>query len=57
MELIDAIKNRISIRQFQDKEIPERIIIEMLESARLAPSGGNGQTHCFGIIKDLEIKN
>jgi nitroreductase len=40
MDLIEAITKRRSVRKFKDKDIPENIISEMLNSARLAPSGG-----------------
>ena len=40
MELMCAIKKRVSARKFFDKQIPEEVITEMLEAARLAPTGG-----------------
>ncbi len=52
MELLEAINKRRSARKFKDKEIPENIIQEMLNAARLSPSGGNGQNWIFGIIED-----
>ena len=52
MELMEAIKKRVSVRNFADKPIPDGIITEMLEAARLVPTPGNGQNHVFGIIKD-----
>ena len=55
MELMDAIKKRVSSRSFTDKPVPDEIIAEMLESARLVPSGGNGQNHIFGVVKDKEL--
>jgi len=56
MELMEAIKERRSARKYFNKEIPEFIIEEMLEAARLAPSGGNSQNRIFGIITNLELK-
>lgn len=52
MELMEAIIKRRSVRKFKDKELPEGIIQEMLNAARLSPSGGNGQEWVFGIITD-----
>ena len=52
MDLIEAITKRRSVRKFKDKAIPENIIQEMLNSARLSPSGGNGQNWIFGVITD-----
>src|SRR5690554_609453 len=56
MNLSDAIKARRSVRNFRLDPVPENIINEMLEAARLAPSGGNAQTHCFGVVTDSELK-
>ena len=38
MELSDAIKSRRSIRKYKEVEIPNDIIEDLIESARLAPS-------------------
>ncbi len=40
------------MRRFQNKPIPESVIQEMLEAARLSPSGGNEQPWAFGVITD-----
>lgn len=47
-----VIKNRRSSRNFTKTPVPEQIIDEILEAGRLAPSGGNGQNHYFGVIKN-----
>ena len=52
----EAIENRRSIRKFKDKSIPEEHIIELIEAARLAPSGCNAQPWRFKIVKDKETK-
>ena len=56
MDIKEAIRKRVSIRNFLDKPISEEIITEMLDAARLAPTGGNGQGHIFGVIQDNEVK-
>lgn len=56
MEFIDVVKMRRSVRKFKETQISDKIIFEMLESARLAPSPGNSQGHYFGIVKDKTIK-
>lgn len=43
MHVLDAIKSRKSVRQFNDTPIEEEIIREILETAKWAPSGGNLQ--------------
>ena len=56
MELEQAIQDRRSIRKFLDTPVPDEIIEKLLEMARLAPSGGNGQDHVFGVVRDAAIK-
>ena len=56
MELQEVIKLRRSVRLFKDIDIPDEVLYEMLEAARLAPSAGNSQGYVFGVIKDKEIK-
>jgi nitroreductase len=55
MDTIEAIKTRRSIRRFQDKEISEAELKELLAAAMQAPSGGNEQPWHFVVIKDKTI--
>ena len=55
MEFFDVIKNRRSIRKFKNKPVPKEIIDALIESARLAPSGGNSQGWLFGVVTDSAI--
>ena len=52
----EAIEKRRSIRKFKDKEIPNEHIMELIDAARLAPSGCNAQPWRFKIVKDTETK-
>lgn len=56
MDCMDVIRARRSCRSFQNKPVPEDVLNDMLLAAQLAPSGGNGQNHLFGMIDDKEIK-
>lgn len=56
MEVKEAIEKRRSIRKYKDKEIPEELIKELIEAARLAPSGNNAQPWKFQIVRDKETK-
>jgi nitroreductase len=55
-DLIDAIKERRSIREFEDTPIPDATIGRLLESAHLAPSAGNLEPWKFIVVKQDEIK-
>ena len=52
----EAIEQRRSIRKFKPDEITDEIIFELLDSARLAPSGCNSQPWRFKIVREKKIK-
>ncbi|MCW4022707.1 MAG: nitroreductase family protein [archaeon] len=52
MELFDAIKNRRSIRKYQDTAVEKEKIMKVLEAARLAQSAANRQPYGFVVITD-----
>ena len=54
--ILEAIRKRQSVRSYQDKEIPEEILHEVLEAGRLAPSAGNRQGWKFIVVKDRDLK-
>jgi nitroreductase len=57
MDTLDTIRTRKSIREFEDREIPQNIIKEILHAAQHAPSGGNRQPWRFIVVTDpLKIK-
>ena len=51
-----AIEMRRSIRHFRPDDVPDEPIRQMLEAARLAPSGSNSQPWRFLVIRDKEVK-
>ncbi len=54
-ETIAAIMGRRSIRKFEQKQVPEELLQEILEAGRSAPSGGNIQTSHLLVIQSREI--
>ncbi|NLC12655.1 MAG: nitroreductase, partial [Chloroflexi bacterium] len=54
--MIEAIKHRKSVRKFLEKPIEDEKLNEILEAARLAPSGNNKQPWFFIVIKDETVK-
>ncbi len=56
-ETIKNIKERRSVRKYIDKEISEKILKEVIDCARLAPTGNNRQAWSFLVVTDNEIKN
>jgi nitroreductase len=56
MHVDDAIRSRRSIRKFQDRDVPDSVLRELLDLARFAPSSLNGQPWEFIIVRDRETK-
>ena len=52
MDVKEAIARRRSIRQYDSKAVPKEVIGELLEAARLAPSGCNAQPWRFVVVDD-----
>ena len=52
----EAIEARRSIRKYKSDEVDDAIIMELLDAARLAPSGCNAQPWRFKIVKDAKTK-
>jgi nitroreductase len=55
VELVQLIKTRRSIRLFQDKPVPEVLLVQAVEAATWAPNGGNAQNWRFFIIVDKKL--
>ncbi len=56
MDVKQAIEDRRSIRKYQDRPVPQELIDEVLNAARLAPSGNNTQPWRYKVITDDETK-
>lgn len=56
MDVEKAIKKRRSIRKYEDKEVPDELVHELLDAARRAPSGNNAQPWKFRVFKTKEEK-
>jgi nitroreductase len=52
----EAINRRRSIRSFRSDPLPDAAILEILEAARLAPSGSNRQPWRFIVVTDGDEK-
>ena len=52
----EAIEKRRSIRKYKPTPIPDELLAQVLEAARLAPSGTNRQPWRFQIIKEGPLK-
>jgi nitroreductase len=55
-ELVEVIKKRRSVRRFEDKPIPEDVVTDILDCARLAPTANNVQPWLLGAVTDSELR-
>ena len=54
MEVFDAVRTVLAVRQFQDKPIPEPIVRQIVEAGHLTASSMNGQPWHFIVVQDKE---
>ena len=54
--VIEAIRSRRSIRKYKPDPVPDDVILQLLDCARLAPSSHNCQLSRFVVVKDAGIK-
>ena len=54
--VIEAIHTRRSVREFEERDVPDEIIEKIIEAGTWAPSGLNNQPWRFAIVKDAEKK-
>lgn len=52
MDVIKAIRSRRSTRKYKSTEVPTELVMDVLEGARLAPSGNNTQPWRFVVVRD-----
>ena len=52
MELMEAITKRYSIRDYDERPVPEEKLRKVLEAARLAPSASNRQQWKFIVVRE-----
>lgn len=56
MNLLELIKKRRTIRKFKNKEIPQKILKECIDAARMAPSARNLQPLEFIVVIEPKIR-
>ena len=56
MELRDVMRTTPATREFTDEPVPDRVVHDLLEVARFAPSGGNRQAWRVVVLRDPEVR-
>ena len=57
MDTLTAIHTRRSIREYQEKDIPEELVLDLLKAAMASPSARNQQPWEFVVITDPDLRN
>lgn len=53
---MEVVRTRRSIRRYKPDPVPDEILNQILETARIAPSAGHTQPWHFVVVKDPETK-
>ena len=56
MTVGEAIARRVSCRAYQPTPVPQALVMQILEAARLAPSACNQQPWRFAVVRDLDLR-
>jgi nitroreductase len=56
MDVLEAIKNRKTIRAYKSNPIDQNVLDSILDAGRLAPSWANTQTWRWIVVRDKELK-
>ncbi len=56
MDILKAVKERRSIRDFQKRNIPREVIDKLIDALIWAPSAGNLQSRKFYFIEEKKLK-
>ncbi len=56
MDILEAIKNRRSIRRYKPDPVDDEAINTVLEAAHWAPSWGNAQCWRFIVVRDAKVR-
>lgn len=56
LELKDVIHNHTSIRQYEDREVSQELLEEILDAGIRASSSGNMQTYSIVVTRDKELR-
>ncbi len=56
VDILNLLKSRRSIRVYQDKPVPQELLLQVLEAGRWAPTGANLQPWHFIVVTDPEAR-
>lgn len=54
MDVLEALRTLLAVREYQDRPVPEEVIGRIVEAGRLTGSAGNRQPWHFIVVQDRE---
>lgn len=54
MDVFDAVRTVLAVRQFQEKPVPESLVRQIVEAGHVTASSRNGQPWHFIVVEDKE---
>ena len=54
MDFFEVVNNRRAVRTYQEKDVPDEVLNQVLEAARCAPSATNMQPWKLVVVKDRQ---
>jgi nitroreductase len=56
MDLIETLRTTGAVREFTDQQVPDEVVMRVLDTARFAPSGANAQAWHVVLVKDPDTR-
>lgn len=56
MDVLEAIRDRRSIRRYHRKDVPDEKLMQVLEAGRWSPSAHNSQPRKFIVVKNEKVR-
>ena len=56
MDVMEAIRQRRSVRSYEEREVEEDVLTQVMEAGRLAPSARNMQEWKFVVVRDKALR-
>jgi len=53
---IEAIKSRVSVRQYEQRPIPREVLADLIDCGRLAPTAKNEQGWQFVVVQEPDLR-
>ena len=57
MDAMDAILTTRAMRRYSDAPVPDEMLMQCLEAAQQAPSGGNVQPQQYVVVRSPEVRH